>query len=102
VRPLPGGEVATHFDGVIDATSGASTISAASIVNSGTLEVTGGTLTIDAASTCRTPVCSKRTAETSSSRRALGNAEIGGASLPRIGRRALVANVTSWLGLPER
>jgi hypothetical protein len=83
---ITGGVVATVSDGIIDATGGVNTISAATVNNSGTLEVTGGTLTIDAASTVQNSGLLEANGgslivNTSFS----GNAEIVGASFLELG-----------------
>ncbi len=96
---ITGGTVATVSDGIVDATSGVNTISAATINNSGTLEVTGGTLTIDAASTVHNSGLFEANGgslivNTSFS----GNAEIVGASLLELGGANSSATVTFAAG----
>jgi len=89
------GVVATVSDGIIDATGGVNTISAATINNSGTLEVTGGTLTIDAASTINNSGLFEANGGSLIVNAVLsGNAEIVGPSLLDLGGAHSTATVT--------
>jgi fibronectin-binding autotransporter adhesin len=96
---ITGGVVATVSDGIIDATGGVNTISAATVNNSGTLEVTGGTLTIDAASTVNNcGLFEANGGDLIVNTELSGNAEIGSASLLELGGAHSSANVTFLTG----